>query len=48
MMLEEIYVSPKVAYKGGRLEGFAVNSGSDVVQATTVQAFMIFYCFISA
>ena len=41
MMLDEIYVSPKVAYKGGRLEGFAENSGSDVVQATTVQAFMI-------
>jgi len=28
MMLDEIYVSPKVAYKGGRLEGFAENSGS--------------------
>jgi len=40
-MLDEIYVSPKVTYKGGRLEGFAENSGSDVVQATTVQAFMI-------
>jgi hypothetical protein len=41
MMLDEIYVAPKVAYKGGRLEGFAENSGSGVVQATTVQAFMI-------
>ena len=43
LMMDEIYVSPKVAYKGGSLHGFATNIGtlSDTVEATTVQAFMI-------
>jgi hypothetical protein len=41
LMLDEIYVSPKVSYKGGSLNGFAENDSSDLVKATTVQAFMI-------
>ena len=43
LMIDEIYVSPKVAYKGGNFQGFTMNVGasSDTVEATTVQAFMI-------
>ena len=43
LMIDEIYVSPKIAYKGGRLQGFATNMGppSDTVEASTVQAFML-------
>jgi len=40
LLLDEIYVRPKVTYKGGNLQGFAENS-TDSVQATTVQAYMI-------
>jgi len=39
LLLDEIYVNPKVSYKGGALAGFAANC--DLNQATTVQAFMI-------
>ena len=39
MLLDEIYVQPKVSYKGGTVKGFAANC--DMTQATTVQAFMI-------
>jgi len=39
MLLDEIYVSPKISYKAGTVEGFATNC--DMSQATTVQAFMI-------
>ena len=39
LLLDEIYVNPKVGYKAGTLEGFATNC--DMTQATTVQAFMI-------
>ena len=43
LMMDEIYVSPKVAYKGGNLQGFATNVGAsaDAVEASTVQAYMI-------
>lgn len=41
LMLDEIYVSPKISYKGGSLYGFADNSSSDSVQASTVLAFMV-------
>ena len=39
LMLNEIYVKPKVSYKAGTVEGFAENC--DMSQATTVQAFMM-------
>src|SRR6218665_1925937 len=39
MLLDEIYVEPKVTYKAGTVKGFAANC--DMTQATTVQAFMI-------
>jgi len=39
LMLDEIYVKPKINYKGGSLQGFAENA--DSVEATTVQAYMI-------
>jgi hypothetical protein len=39
LLLDEIYVSPKISYKAGSVEGFADNC--DLSQATTVQAFMI-------
>ena len=39
LLLDEIYVKPKVTYKGGILQGFAENN--DSAQATTVQAYMI-------
>ena len=43
LMMDEIYVSPKAAYKGGSLHSFATNIStlSDTVEATTVQAFVI-------
>jgi len=50
LMMDEIYVSPKITYKGGSLHGFAMNcvtssssssSSSNTVEAGTVQAFMI-------
>jgi hypothetical protein len=41
LMLDEIYVKPKVSYKAGTVEGFAENC--DMSQATTVQAFMIMF-----
>jgi len=43
LMMDEIYVSQKIAYKGGSLQGFATNVDalSDSVEASTVQAFMI-------
>ena len=43
LMIDEIYVSPKIAYKGGSLQGFATNTGpsSATVEASTVQAFML-------
>jgi len=39
LMMDEIYVSPKVAYKGGKFHGFATNvsASADTVEATTVQ-----------
>lgn len=40
LLLDEIYVKPRVTYKGGNLQGFAENS-TDCVEATTVQAYMI-------
>jgi len=40
LLLDEIYVKPRVTYKGGSLQGFAENS-ADTVEATTVQAYMI-------
>jgi len=39
LLLDEIYVNPKVSYKAGTVAGFAENG--DMVHATTVQAFMI-------
>jgi hypothetical protein len=39
LLLDEIYVNPKISYKAGCVDGFAVNC--DLSQATTVQAFMI-------
>jgi Transposase protein len=39
LLLDEIYVKPKVTYKGGSLQGFAENA--DSAQATTVLAYMI-------
>ncbi len=39
LLLDEIYVTPKVSYKAGTVEGFAENC--DVSEATTVQAFMM-------
>ena len=39
LMMDEIYVSQKIAYKGGSLHGFATNV--DNVEASTVQAFMV-------
>src|SRR6218665_1349082 len=39
MLLDEIYVEPKVTYKAGIVKGFDGNC--DMTQATTVQAFMI-------
>jgi hypothetical protein len=41
LMLDEIYVKPKVSYKAGTVEGFAENC--DMSQATTGQAFMIMF-----
>jgi len=43
LMIDEIYVSPKIAYKSGSLQGFATNMGqsTDTVEASTVQAFML-------
>lgn len=43
LMIDEIYVSPKIAYKGGALQGFATNTSpsSDTVEASTVQAYML-------
>jgi len=41
LMLDEIYVSQKIAYKGGSLHGFATNTGRDSTEATTVQAYML-------
>ena len=41
LMLDEIYVSQKISYKGGSLHGFATNTGCDSVEATTVQAYML-------
>jgi len=38
-MLDGIYVNPRISYKAGTMEGFAVNF--DLSQATTVQAFMM-------
>lgn len=38
LMLDEIYVKKDIAYKGGKIEGFALNQES---AATTIQAFMI-------
>jgi len=40
LLLDEIYVKPKVNYKGGSLQRFAENS-VDCVEASTVQAYMI-------
>lgn len=39
LLLDEIYVTPKVSYKAGTVEGFAENC--DMSEATTVQAFMM-------
>jgi len=43
LIMDEIYVSQKIACKGGSLHGFATNVGasSDNAEASTVQAFMI-------
>jgi len=43
LLLDEIYVKPKVTFKGGSLQGFAENTAADAdsVEATTVQAFML-------
>jgi hypothetical protein len=41
LLLDEIHVNPKITYKGGSLQGFAENTPSDSVEATTVQAFML-------
>ena len=43
LMMDEIYVSPKIAYKSGSLQGFATNMGqsSNTDEASTVQAFML-------
>jgi len=40
LLLDEIYVNPKVSYKAGTVAGFAENG--DMEHATTVQAFMIY------
>jgi hypothetical protein len=40
LLLDEIYVNPKITFKAGNLDGFA-NNTSSMMQATTVQAFMI-------
>lgn len=36
LMIDEIFVSPTIIYKGGNITGFATDS--DSVPATTVQA----------
>ena len=42
LLLDEIYVNPKVTYKAGNLDGFASNMPqASLTQATTVQAFML-------
>ena len=43
LLIDEIYVSPKIDFKGGSLQGFAENTAADAdsVEATTVQAFML-------
>ncbi|KAK4884730.1 hypothetical protein RN001_001001 [Aquatica leii] len=49
LLLDEIYVSSNISYKGGKIEGFATEKGSDLsvsdeqslIPATTIQAFMI-------
>jgi len=37
----KIYVSQKISYKGGSLQGFATNTRRDSTEATTVQAYML-------
>ena len=42
LLIDEIYVSPRITYKGGSLLGFAQNSAVDeTTEATTVQAYML-------
>ncbi|KAJ4446704.1 hypothetical protein ANN_13401 [Periplaneta americana] len=41
IMLDEIYVTPKLSYKGGKIEGLAVNEGKELDIASTIQVFMI-------
>lgn len=42
LLLDEIYVNPRITYKAGNLQGFASNSTEcAMTQATTVQAFLM-------